>query len=296
MQRGAAGGAKSSMFATELTAGRVDRPVIELPPMRRALTAVAATSLLAGQPVAAPQKPAAEPPAPTVGCAGGTQPHLAAGADGRFYAVFLRNGNIELAVSTDHGKTFAAPVTAIDAKGHARGGMQRGPRVAIDRKLTIYVTAPLCFDAEELGRRYPTNDLYLAVSTDGGKTFGAPARINDAPKQAPEALHWLAAAPGGEVFVAWLDRRQRKDRGQDLGYAVVSDRGKKVGANSVLPGPVCECCAPGVAIDENANPILVWREGGDRKNRALWIATSADRGVSFPAPKRLNHSDSRVDG
>ena len=177
----------------------------------------------------APQQPAAQPA--TVVAAGGTQPHLAGGADGRFYVVFLRNGNVELAVSSDQGRTFAPPVTAIDAKGRARGGMQRGPRVAIDGAHTIYVTAPLCFDAEELGKRYPTNDLYLAVSTDGGKTFGAPARINDAPKQAPEALHWLAAAPGGEVFVAWLDRRQRKGPGQDLGYAVVGERGKKVKAN-----------------------------------------------------------------
>ena len=263
--------------------------------MRRVTTA-AAMSLLACLPAAAQQKPAAEPPGATVVCAGGTQPQLAAGVDGRLYVVFLHNGNIELAISSDRGKTFAEPVTAIDAKGNARGGMQRGPRVAIDGKHTIYVTAPLCFDAEELGKRYPTNDLYLAVSKDGGKTFSAPARINDAPKQAPEALHWLAAAFGGELFVAWLDRRDRKDRGQDLAYSIIGERGKKIGANAVLPGPVCECCAPGVALDENANPILVWREGGDRKNRALWIATSPDRGATFLAPKRLNHDDSRVDG
>jgi hypothetical protein len=284
------------MFGPELTAGRADRAVIELPRMRRAFTLVAATSLLAGLLAAAPQQPAAEPPAATVVCAGGTQPHLAAGADGKFYVVFLRNGNIELAISSDRGKTFAAPVTAIDAKGNARGGMQRGPRIAVDNKHTIYITAPLCFDAEELGKRYPTNDLYLTISRDGGQTFAEPLRINDAPKQAPEALHWLAAASGGELFVAWLDRRGRKGPGQDLAYAVVGDRGKKIGANAVLQGPVCECCAPGVAIDENANPILVWREGGDRKNRALWIATSSDRGATFLAPKRLNHDDSRVDG
>ncbi|HEX6810778.1 MAG TPA: sialidase family protein [Planctomycetota bacterium] len=245
---------------------------------------------------AASQQPPATPLAATVVAAGGTQPHLAAGADGRFYAVFLRNGNIELAVSSDRGATFGSPVTAIDAKGNARGGMQRGPRVAVDGADTIYVTAPLCFDKDELGKRYPTNDLYLAVSTDGGVTFGPPARINDAPKQAPEALHCLAAAPGGEVFVAWLDQRQRKDRGQDLGYATVGERGKKIGANVVLEGPLCECCAPGLAMDPKGNPILVWREGSDRKNRALWIATSSDGGATFAPPKRLNHGDSRVDG
>jgi hypothetical protein len=227
---------------------------------------------------------------------GATQPHLAADSDGTFLVAFLREGNIGLAVSTDGGSSFAPPVTAIDARGNARGGMQRGPRVAVDGAGIVYVTAPLCFDADELAKRYPTRELYLAVSTDGGSSFAPPVRVNDAPKRAPEALHWLAAAPGGEVFVAWLDRRRRQGPGQDLAYALVSDRGRKVHANGVIDGPLCECCAPGVAMDPNGNPILVWREGGDRPNRALWIASSTDGGASFETPRRLNRGDSHVEG
>src|SRR5262245_5506769 len=77
---------------------------------------------------------------------GALQPHLAAAEDGSFYCVFIREGNIEVSVSTDKGKTWSTPAAAIDAKGKAKGGMQRGPRIAVDGKKTIYVTAPLCFD------------------------------------------------------------------------------------------------------------------------------------------------------
>ena len=238
------------------------------------------------------------PPRDAVTLGGGaTQPHLAAGEDGGFACVFIREGNIEISVSADKGKTWSAPAVAIDAKGKAKGGMQRGPRVAIDAKKTIYVTAPLCFDEAEFSKKYPTQDLYLAVSTDGGKTFSKPVQVNDVPKQAPESLHWLAAAPSGDVFVAWLDRRQRgANPGQDLGYAKITDQGRKVGKNGVLPGPICECCAPGLAVDGKGNPVLVYREGGGKTNRQIFIATSSNGGASFGKIGRLNQVDSKVDG
>jgi hypothetical protein len=228
--------------------------------------------------------------------AGAIQPHLAASEDGAFHAVFIKDGNIQVTTSTDKGKTWSAPGVAIDAKGKAAGGMQRGPRIAIDGKKTLYVTAPLCFDEAEFAKKYPTQDLYLAVSTDGGKTFSKPVQVNDVPKQAPESLHWLAAAPNGDVFVAWLDRRQRfNSPGQDLGYVKITDQGKKVGKNGVLPGPLCECCAPGLAVDAKGNPMIIYREGGKNPNRALMLASSTNAGATFARIARVNQGDSKVD-
>ena len=233
---------------------------------------------------------AAVPPSATVVAGGAIQPHLAAAEDGSFYAVFIRNGNIEFSESADKGKTWSAPVVAIDAKGKAKGGMQRGPRVAVDAKKTVYVTAPLCFDEAEFAKQYPTQDLYFVVSTDGGKTFSKPVQINEVPKKAPESLHWLAAAPGGEVFVAWLDLRNR-EKGQDLAWVKITDQGKKIGKNQIIPGPLCECCAPGLTVDAKGNPTLIWREGGKNANRALLMAT----GASLSRVARINQGESKVD-
>lgn len=230
----------------------------------------------------------------TVIGSGAIQGHLAAADDGSFYAAFIRGGNIEVAVSQDKGKTWSAPVVAIDAKGKAKGGMQRGPRIAVDGKKTVYVTAPICFDEAEFSKQYPTQDLYLVASTDGGKTFSKPVQVNDVPKKAPESLHWLAAAPNGDVFVAWLDLRNR-DKGQDLGFAKVTEQGKKVSKNLILPGPLCECCAPGLAVDPKGNPILSYREGGTKRSRGIFLAMSTNGGTSFSRVVPLNQGESKVD-
>lgn len=217
------------------------------------------------------------------------QPHLAASEDGTFHAVFIRGGNIEYARSSDQGRTWSAPLIALDAKGKARGGLQRGPRVAVDGKGTVYVSAPLCFDAAELEKRYPANDLYLAASSDG-TSFSAPLQVNDTPRKAPEALHWLAAAPNGDVFVAWLDMRNR-EKGQDLGWAKVTEQGRKIGKNQILPGPICECCAPGLTVDAKGAPVLIFRQGGVNANRAIFLAS----GPTLSKVGRINQGESKVD-
>jgi hypothetical protein len=236
---------------------------------------------------------AQEPTAPVVAGRDAVQPQLAIDVDGAFYAAFIAGGNVQVAVSTDRGTSFGAPVVAIDAGGRAKGGMQRGPRIAVDGKKTVYVTAPLCFDEAEFSKRYPTQDLYLAASTDGGKSFGKPVRVNDVPKKAPESLHWMAASANGDVHVAWLDLRQR-EKGQDLFYAKVTEQGKKVSKNVPVAGPLCECCAPGMAVDGKGNPLLMWREG-QKSNRALFLALSSNGGASFGKTMRINQGESRID-
>ncbi|MBV8879204.1 MAG: exo-alpha-sialidase [Planctomycetaceae bacterium] len=226
---------------------------------------------------------------PTILAPGANQPHLAATDDGGFYAVFIKDGNIQFSSSADKGKTWSAPVVAIDARGKGAGGMQRGPRIAVDARKTIYVTAPLTFDESELsGKKYPTRDLFLAVSTDGGATFSKPVQINDAPKKAPEALHWMAAAPNGDVYVAWLDLRQREKGGQDLAYVKITDQGRKIGKNVLLPGPLCECCAPGLTVDAKGTPYVLYREGG-KTNRSIFL------GAGFTKLTKVNSADTKID-
>lgn len=213
------------------------------------------------------------------------QPHLAIDGSGTAYVVFIRNGQIEISVSADQGRTFSAPAVALDAKGRARGGMQRGPRVAVDGRKTVYVTAPLAFDDAEFAKRYPTQDLFLAVSTDVGKTFSKPVQVNDVPKKAPESLHGLAASPGEGAFVAWLDLRQR-EKGQDLFTAKVSAKGV-VARNQPAAVNLCECCAPGLSMDAQGKPFLIYREGG-KTNRQIFL-------ISGGKAARVNQGESKVD-
>jgi hypothetical protein len=222
------------------------------------------------------------------------QPQVAVGDDGTVSVAFLHGGNVVVSISKDRGKAFAEPVVAIDAKGKARGGAQRGPRVGVDKKGVLTVTAPLTFDDAENAKKYPAPELYLATSKDGGATWSSPLRVNEVEKKAPEGLHAMRVAPDGAVHVAWLDLRDRGGKGQDLWTARVVDG--KVGKNARVAEQVCECCAPGLALDGQGSPLLAWREGGDKESRELFVARSTDGGATFAAPARLNRVPTKEDG
>lgn len=217
------------------------------------------------------------------------QPQPAVASDGTVYVVMLRGGNVQVAVSKDKGKTFEAPVVAMDAGGRARGGMRRGPRIGVDAKGGVVVTAPLCFDKAEFEKQYPTPELWFARSTDGGKTWSKPGQVNEVPKKAAEALHWMAVAPAGDVHVAWLDCREGDNT---LWYAKIT--GDKVSKNVKLTGPVCECCAPGMAVDGKGNPVITVRER-KAKDRAVLLLVGKSGGKSFGQPVAVNEQATKID-
>jgi hypothetical protein len=222
--------------------------------------------------------------------AGATQPQLAQDPDGTFYCTFLRGGNIEVSVSSDGGATWSAPVVAIDAKGNAKGGMQRGPRIGVDAKKNVYVTAPICFDAAKLKEKYPKCELWLAISSDGGKTFAPPVRVNEVENSAAESLHQLAVSPAGDAHIVWNDERDGK--GQCLYYAKVS--GGKVAKNMKITPPVCPCCAPGIGLDGKGNPFVAFRTMSDDSSREILLTISRDGGKSWSAPARVNKRETKI--
>jgi hypothetical protein len=150
------------------------------------------------------------------------------------------------------------------------------------------------FDEAEFRNKYPTADLYVVTSKDGGQTWTQPVRVNEVAKKAPESLHWLAVTPAGEAHVAWLDRRDREGPGQDVFYAKVVDG--RVGKNVQVASTVCECCAPGLAVDESGNGLVAFREGGQKSSRELFAVRSADHGRTFSNPVQINGSPTQEDG
>jgi len=221
------------------------------------------------------------------------QPQAAIDSEGTVYVTFIQGGNISVAVSQDGGRSFGEPVVAIDAKGHAEGGMHRGPRIGVDAGGTLTVTAPITFDENELKKQFPTRELFLVRSKDRGKTWSEPLQVNDVTGQAPEALHWMAVAPKGDVHVAWLDRRSRTGDGQDIYYAKVSDG--KVGQNRLIARTVCECCAPALALDADGKVFVAYREGGKNPSREIFLTSSQEGGESFTEPVRINHMETAED-
>lgn len=222
------------------------------------------------------------------------QPALAVGPRGEVALAMIQRGNIVVALSTDGGRSFSAPVIAVDGKGQLRGGRQRGPRLAFDGRGNLTLTAPATFDPEEQKKRYPAPELVLVQAPAGTSVFSAPIRVNPVPKRAPEGLHALRVAADGTGHVSWLDISERSGPGQDLFYARLV--GGKLVPGPVIARTVCECCAPGLALDGKGNPTVVWREGGLKDSREVFYRRSTDGGKTFGPVVRLNTDPTKETG
>ncbi len=219
----------------------------------------------------------ADPTASVLVATGASQPALALHADGLCAVAFFRNGSVEVALSTDGGKTFGAPVTALDGRGKAAVSNQHGARVSLDSKKRIYVTAPLALEGT-------TVDLYAACSADGGKTFSKPLRVNDPPGSLREALHDSACAPSGDLHVAWLDHRT-PDSPPSIYYSKVTGQAKKAGKNAQVAPNASELAAPALALDGRGRPFIAFfdgpRKGEAKRNRRPLLATASGAAGPF---------------
>jgi hypothetical protein len=226
-----------------------------------------------------------ESPPPVAVTDKATQPSLAIDSEGGLYVVFFRNGNVELSISRDRGKTFSPPVIAIDARGKALPIPLHGPRVGVDSRKKIYISAAL-----DLGSGSGINDLYYVSSTDG-KTFSKPVLINE-PKTASESAHALGVSPSGDLHVAWVDSHSGKPLA--LAYARITEGAKKPPKVLILASPLCEACPPAVAVDLKGNPVIVYREGAGKGNRQVYALSSTTGGGSFGKPIQVNERDGLV--
>src|SRR5262245_47441146 len=163
------------------------------------------------------------------------QPQLA--ARGTPVALAFGSGNtVYVATSDDAGRTFRAPLP-VSSSGQLALGMHRGPRVA-------YAPGALVVSAIVANEgRGKDGDLVAWRSTDGGKTWSAPVRVNDVRGSAREGLHAMAAGEQGTLFAAWLDLR---GRGTQVYGSTSSDGGASWSPNRLVyaspSGSVCQCC------------------------------------------------------
>ena len=162
----------------------------------------------------------------------------AVGRDGRLYAVWSQDNDVMFTTSRDGGKTFSgarailhtAPIMfAIDTLDRANGF----PQIAVDlrdddkrgndrRSSRLYVTWS--------DYRNGDLDVFCATSTDGGKKWSEPVRVNDDPVHngAEQFFQWLAVDPfDGSANVVFYDRRgDPKNRMQTVTLARSTDGGR----------------------------------------------------------------------
>lgn len=146
----------------------------------------------------------------------------AVGADSTLYAVWSFGNDIQFTTSRDGGKTFSkvrdivhtAPIMfAVQDFQRANGF----PQIAVDPHSGNYKHAHLYVTWSDY--RNGDIDVFCARSNDGGKTWGAPIRVNNDPVHdgADQFFQWLTVDPvSGAVSVVFYDRRDDPSNNKTL--------------------------------------------------------------------------------
>jgi hypothetical protein len=231
----------------------------------------------------------------------GDQPSVAVGSDGAVYV--LRTARVDagdkhgtdiyLSASTDRGQSFVSEVKVNDDKVPGAHGMHS---LAVAKDGRIYagwldernVQAPMPSTKAEGHHMESNRDLYLATSTDGGRSFSANRKV--ASDACPCCKTSLAVAADGTLYAGW--RQVLPGSFRHIAVASSTDGGTKFSAPVIVSDDRwmlqgCPVSGPSLSVDKvSSNLKVVWFAAGENSAPGLYFAESKDKGQSF-SPRQL---------
>lgn len=214
--------------------------------------------------------------------------------------------DILAAVSDDAGATFSAPVRVNDIPGDARVNGEQPPRAAFAGADIVVVWQ---------SRRTGQPAIRAARSRDGGRTFERAETLHDEKLTGVRGWSSVAALPGGDVHVAWLDTRAAvkvaaptpaarassasahahgASTRQDVYHAVLRRDGTR--AEDVVTTDVCFCCKTSSAVAADGTLYVAFRNVYPGNLRDMAVARSVDGGRTFSDPVRVNQDGWELTG
>ncbi len=205
------------------------------------------------------------------------QPQAFAGSDNAIHLTFGVRDQVYYA-RAEQGQ-FNQPQIAAQVPNMSLG-MRRGPRIAANQH-AIVITA--IGGAQGKGK---DGDVLAYRSTDGGRTWTGPVRVNDTEASAREGLHAMTCTDDGTFWCVWLDLRAKRT---ELYAASSTDGGLKWSHNRLIyQSPernICECCHP--SITSSGKQIQILFRNSLAGNRDMYIVGSNDAGETWSKAKRL---------
>ena len=193
---------------------------------------------------------------------------------GRLWQVSVAEGFVIVRQSDDKGQSFSAPIRVNREAARIAGDGDNRPKIAVTGDGTVYVSY-----TEHLAEPF-SGHVYLSRSTDGGRHFATPIRVNTDNATISHRFESLATDRERRVHLVWIDKRdQAAARTRGMPYAGAAlyqailqpDQWGPV-TNHKLVDHSCECCRIAVAIDHDGTPVAVWRhvyEGNIRDHALL---------------------------
>jgi hypothetical protein len=169
--------------------------------------------------------------------------------------------------------------TAVNLGGNIVAGEPINPEglvgqvfLAVDRSGTSTNNNVYMLASVQPARFTDGSDVMFARSTDGGRTFGAPHRINDDPVNHLK-WHWfgaLSVAPNGRIDVVWFDTRNAPNNtDSQLFYSYSIDGGNT--------------WSPNVAVSNSFNPFLGYPNQNKLGDYITAVSDNAGANVAYAA-------------
>ncbi len=130
-------------------------------------------------------------------------------------------------------------------------------------------------------------DIFLARSTDGGKSFEANVRVDDGGINTRQYFPCVAVDNVGTVHVAWQDSRNGE---WDIYYAQSTDEGLTFSVNGRVDDSGNDTSVqefPSMAIDQSGTIYVAWSHWLSG-NAQIRLARSIDGGASFEPSVRVD--------
>ena len=225
------------------------------------------------------------------------EPATGAAPDGSFYLAWVNhepNSRADVMIGRyEPGKTPAAAVRVNPEAGTATAWRGDQPSIAIGKNGAVYVVWTM--RVESNGKK--GTDLYLSASSDMGRTFATPVKINDDKVIAAHGMHSLAVANDGRIYVSWLDERNvhapkpstkaeghHMESNRELFIADSTDGGRTFSRNRKIAGDACPCCKTALAVASDGTVYVSWRHVLPGNYRHIAVASSPDAGATFSKP------------
>lgn len=181
--------------------------------------------------------------------------------DQQLWVAYVLNNHLYLQQSTDKGESFSAPLQVNQIAENIAANGEYRPKLKFDQQGNIFLTW-----TQSLEKRH-TGHVRFSRSMDHGQTFSTPVTINDNLDVISHRFDDLLIGQNGEVFIAWLDARDREQArsnkhdflGTTVYYTWSKDHGASFEVNRPVHAHSCECCRLAIALDNDNLPVVLWR-------------------------------------
>ena len=218
-------------------------------------------------------------------------------ADGALWAVHKISGHIAVSRSDDEGRSWSNPTLVTPSPEPTDTGADARPKIAFGEEGEVYLTW-----TRPLAKPY-TGEIHFTRSLDRGRTFAPSIVVHRDRQEITHRFDALAVGAKGDVFVAWIDKRDllqaegagREYRGAAVYFAVSTDRGATFRGDFKIADHACECCRISVVASEDGGAIALWRHIFPPNIRDHALATLGADGTAAPL-ERATFDDWAIDG